>query len=163
MKYFTVELFREYEKINFAFKRIFSKKSRKAYSEFAKEERKRVNEYYTYYEQIKYNLPKKIMQINGSALHDSLIIEGYFSGKDFELIVNPIGTKFAEYKDSELAINKIVFISATVLKNDNAINNVFWLCDEIYILKDSYEMHILHLGDKGYGEIIIQFKDIEYF
>lgn len=55
--------------------------------------------------------------------------------------------------------NKVTFISAEMMKQDEGIAGCHWIYDELYRIDDGYEVHVLFAGQRM-PEMIIRCRDI---
>ncbi len=90
-----------------------------------------MQKYNNYYKIIEKEIPANIKNVLYNR-HDTHILKTYFKGKDYIM----------ELEEKIWGNAYIIFKNATIKKDIN-IKDEYWLYDEIYKIKEKYEIHIL--------------------
>jgi hypothetical protein len=96
-------------------------------------------EFQEHYRSIKKQLPEKIRKNYG--FHDCIVTHFEQQGTDVIIEIDHSGG----FTD----ICKIIYHNAVIIDQDDDIKSSWWLYDEIYILKDTYEFHTALQGENG--------------
>lgn len=121
----------------------------------AKKEKERCSisdEYHNYYKRIEKYLPDKIKSNYG--FHDCAIKLLVQQGQD---VVMELGCE-GGYSN----VNKVVFRNACILEQEEASGSR-WIYDEIYVVKEGYEFHVLVQNDVKSSYITIVAEDVDFF
>lgn len=133
-----------------------SDKALKCINEFAKINKTFVEstlkEYDKYYKE---NVDKFLPSIKELDMHDCHVVSTCIEDKDFIINLNNSG--------GFTNIAKIVFKDYNIFKQEDNINEAWWLYDEIYFKENKYELQIL-LDKVGTGliELNIEFSDLVF-
>lgn len=95
------------------------------------------------------NIPPIIKERFG--FHDCIVTE-FISGKDIVI--------YFDSRGGFTSFNKITFISAKTIKQDENLVGSTWIYDELYCIERGYEVHVLFHSNEGTKECIIKCNDI---
>lgn len=84
--------------------------------------------------------------------HDCTVASCRKKGKDTVLTLDNSGLS---------TISQIIFKNCTIVKQDTLLHGAWWLYDEIYKIKDGYEIHVL-LFKNELIDFIVNVADVEY-
>lgn len=137
MKYFTKQWYQGNQKL------FISKKMRNL-------SHKAFDDYQEHYKQIEPSLPDNMKDFH---LHDCIIVDNEFIGKDFHMKIDS--------SNSACSLEKLIFVNAKILECDINLDKATWLYDEVYLQQNHFEMHILFDSKKcELGEMVIAFDEI---
>lgn len=123
----------------------------KELKKLSKENKRKVDHIMNEYSKAKEaeNIPSIIRERFG--FHDCIITE-FMSGKDIVIYFDSRGG-FSSF-------NKITFISAKTIKQDENLVGSTWIYDELYCIENGYQVHVLFHSNEGTKECIINCNDI---
>ncbi len=89
--------------------------------------------YRTYFEEASHTFGQEIIENFG--FHDCTIIKSSRNGDSLTLLLDNTG--------GFTNIDEVTFENPTIVKQDSLLEGSWWLYDEIYIVDDKYELHVL--------------------
>ncbi|TCJ01409.1 DUF4085 family protein [Cytobacillus praedii] len=110
-------------------------------------------EYRRYFKEASHAFDNKIVKNFG--FHDCTIIKSVQNGKSLTLHLDHTG--------GFTNINEVTFENCTIIKQDDLLEDSWWLYEEIYKVNDKYEFHVLLQNSKmGLIDFIISADQVSF-
>ena len=125
-------------------------------TEFCEENEKIVTstseEYRNYYKEASHSFGKEIVENFG--FHDCTIKNSVQKGNSLTLLLDNSG--------GFTSIDEVTFENFNILKQDDVLENSWWLYEEIYKVNGKYEFHVLLQDGKGLIDFVISADQVSY-
>ncbi|WP_102272166.1 DUF4085 family protein [Cytobacillus massiliigabonensis] len=93
--------------------------------------------------------------VENFGFHDCTIIKSVQDGKSVTLLLDPSG--------GFTNINEVTFENCTIIKQDDLLEDSWWLYEEVYKVYDKYEFHVLLQNSKmGLIDFIISADQVSF-
>ena len=127
-----------------------------AVTEFCEENERAVTrtgeEYRKYYKEASHSFGKEIVENFG--FHDCTIINSVQNGNSLTLLLDNSG--------GFTSIDEVTFENFNIIKQDDILENSWWLYEEVYKVNDRYEFHVLLQNRKGLIDFIISADQVSF-